>query len=824
MKISYNWLKLYHDADLSPDKVAEILTGCGLEVESTELFQSVKGGLKGIVIGEVLSCEKHPNSDHLSLTTVAVGAGDPLKIVCGASNVAKGQKVAVALIGATLYFNDTELKLQRTKIRGEVSEGMICAEDELGIGSSHAGIMVLDPEAPVGMPASEYFQVEEDVVYTIGLTPNRVDAASHVGVARDLTAVVNNFGRSRVDYLQRKGLKLPDVSSFSIDNTSRTVGVTIEDPNACPRYSGITISGITVKESPGWLKNRLMSIGLRPINNIVDITNFILMELGQPLHAFDCDQISGEKVIVRKYPKGTKFITLDHVERELCENDLMICNTDEPMCIAGVFGGISSGVTQATTSVFIESAYFDPVHIRRTSRHHGLQTDASFRFERGANINITVFALKRAALMIREIAGGQISSEIIDVYPDPFPEVIVELDYNNLDRLIGKTLSRDVVKSIMTDLGFEIRQEPVSGTGLQLVVPAFKVDVVREADVIEEVLRIYGYNNVEILSEVRASLSYTIFPDAEKAQNLVADYLAANGFNEIMNNSLTRSTYYSGNSEFPFEQCVRMLNPISRDLDVLRQTLLYGSVESMVFNQNRKQPDLKMFEFGRIYSTVNDENDPVTGFHEENHLALLLTGRSQPENWNMPIKPTDFFELKGYLEAFIKKLAIPMDKWCIKPFNSGQIADGLCYIMNEQPIMTLGYVNGQVLKQFDCKQPVLYAEVNWDLLFSLIPRKEAQYKGIPKFPDVRRDLALLVNQDVTFDQIEKLAYQTEKRLLQKVGLFDVYEGDKIASGKKSYAVSFILQDNEKTLTDKEIEKTMDRLINALNSQLNAQIR
>jgi len=822
MKISFNWLKQYHDADLSPDKVAELLTGCGLEVESMDLFQTVKGGLKGVVIGEVLTCEKHPNSDHLSLTTVSIGTGEPLKIVCGASNVAKGQKVAVATLGTTLYFNDASLTLQRTKIRGEVSEGMICAEDELGLGSSHAGIMVLEPGAQVGMPASEYFKVEEDVVFTIGLTPNRVDAASHLGVARDLVAVVNNFGKDHSDPSRFKHLLFPDVSGFNVDNHTMPIEVIIEDPKACPRYSGITVSGITVKESPGWLKNRLLAIGLRPINNIVDITNFILMELGQPLHAFDSHQIEGGKVIIKKYPEGTKFSTLDHVERALSANDLMICNTAEPMCIAGVFGGVKSGVTAETTSVFLESAYFDPVHVRKTSRYHGLQTDASFRFERGANIDITVMALKRAALMIREIAGGEISSGIVDIYPSTILPATVELSYDNLDHLIGKRIPRDVVANILTDLGIQLLEE--SGSGLRLQIPAFKVDVTREADVIEEIMRVYGYNNIETLDEVRSSLSYTNSPDPEKTQNMVANWLAANGFNEIMNNSLTRSVYYADNADFPVQHSVKMLNPTSRDLDVMRQTLLYGVLESTVFNQNRKNGDLKMFEFGRVYSTVSEKDDPVQGYHEENHLAIMITGRSQPENWNIGDKPVDFFDLKGMLEAMFKKLAVKQDHWVIEPFRSKQIADGLSYSVNGKKILHIGHISSPVLAAFDCKQPVVYAEVNWDLLFSLVPGKVAPYQEIPKFPEVRRDLAMLVDREITFSQIEKLALQTEKRLLKKVGLFDVYEGDKIAPGKRSYAISLILQDKDKTLTDKEIEKAIERLIKAMNSQLNAQIR
>ena len=831
MKISYNWLKQYHDLDLSPDKVAEMLTGCGLEVESQEPFQSIKGGLKGVVIGEVLTCMKHPNSDHLSLTTVDIGGEEALKIVCGASNVAQGQKVVVATIGTTLSFGDKEVTLQRTKIRGEVSEGMICAEDELGLGASHAGIMVLDADTPVGMAASDYFNVEEDVTFTIGLTPNRADAASHTGVARDLVAVANNFGRNQGGGLPGHCLVMPDVSGFHIDNDLRHIDVVVEDIEACPRYSGITLTGVNVAESPDWLKNRMLAIGLRPINNIVDITNFVLMELGQPLHAFDADRITGDKVIVKKYPKGTKFTTLDNIERELSENDLMICNTNEPMCIAGVFGGIRSGVTGETKNVFLESACFDPKHVRKTSRYHGLQTDASFRFERGTNIDITVFALKRAAVMIRELAGGVVSSEIIDVCPQPFPPVEVELSYSNLDRLIGKTINRDVVKSILKDLEIAVTDEIKTGSGsmeevaaLRLLVPAFKVDVTREADVVEEILRIYGYNNIEINDEVRSSLSFSTGIDPERVQNHVADYLAANGFHEIMNNSLTRSTYYESNTDFPAERCVKMLNPISRDLDVMRQTLLFGAIESIVHNQNRKSADLKMFEFGRVYSLLDDQHDPVPGYHEEKHLALLMTGRLQPENWNTSDRQVDFFELKRYLGAIFKKLAVVQDRWTTAPYSSGMISDGLVGNAAGKTLFVIGSLSGQTLKAFDVKQPVLYAELNWDNLLSLIPVKNAQYSEIPRFPEVRRDLALLVDQEVTFDQIRDLAFQAEKKLLIDVGLFDVYEGDKIMQGKKSYAVSFILQDIGKTLTDKEIEKVMERLMKAFAANLNAQLR
>lgn len=824
MKISYNWLKQYHDLELSPDKVAEMLTGCGLEVECQEPYQSVKGGMKGVVVGEVLTCEKHPDSDHLSITTVETGSGTPLNIVCGAANVARGQKVAVATIGTTLYLGEKELTIQRTKIRGTVSEGMICAEDELGIGTSHAGIMVLNPDAPVGMSASEYFKVEEDVTFTIGLTPNRVDASSHAGVARDLVAVANNFGVNEPAASGNRRRVLPDISAFRVDNDNRHIRVFIEDKAACSRYSGITVTGIHVAESPDWLKNRLRSIGLRPINNVVDITNFVLMELGQPLHAFDCDRITGNEVVIRKYPGGTKFVTLDEIERDLSGDDLMICNAKEPMCMAGIFGGIRSGVTAETNSVFIESACFDPGHIRKSSRLHGLQTDASFRFERGTDFNMTVFALKRAAMLIREITGGLISSEIEDVVPTPLPPRIIRLSYHNLDRLSGKVLNRAVVKNILTDLGIAVKEETADGSGIIAEIPAFKVDVTREADLIEEVLRIYGYNNIEPHDEIKTSLSFTVTPDPEKVQNIVSDYLAAGGFNEIMNNSLTRSAYYAGNHEYPLERSVKMLNPISRDLDVMRQTLLYGVLECVVFNQNRKVQDLKMFEFGRVYSARTVNSDPLPGYHEEKHLALIVTGRSQPENWNVSGRPVDFYDLKGYLEGICSKLSISLEKFTVRPFQSAMMHEGLQYMFDGKSVFTIGLISSRLMKAFDCRQPVYYAEADWDLLFSLIPVKTGLYRGIPKFPEVRRDLSLLVDSAVTFAEIEKLAYQAGKKLLKKVGLFDVYEGEKIASGKKSYAISFILQDDDKTLTDKEIEKTMGRIMEALVSEFKAMLR
>ncbi|MCX6284050.1 MAG: phenylalanine--tRNA ligase subunit beta, partial [Bacteroidetes bacterium] len=783
MKISYNWLRQYIKTDLPPEKLAELLTGCGLEVEGTEEFYSVKGGLKGVVIGEVLSCGKHPGSDHLSLTTVNTGQGDPLKIVCGASNVAAGQKVAVAGIGTILYFNDKELKLQKTRIRGEFSEGMICAEDELSLGKDHSGIMILDPGAEVGTPASEYFGIEHDWVFTIGLTPNRADAASHIGVARDIAAVINNFGRSEPLGSGRAKICLPDVSAFKQDNENLVIGITVEDPSACPRYTGLTITGIEVKESPAWLKNRLSAVGLRPINNIVDITNYILMELGQPLHAFDARQITGHQVLVKKYPGGTKFTTLDEVERELGSDDLMICSKTEPMCIAGVFGGVKSGVNSETTSVFLESAFFDPVHIRKTARYHGLSTDASFRFERGADYNITVYAIQRAALLIKEIAGGEISSPIIDIYPKPLKPATVLLPWYNLDRLIGKTLNRQVVGDILTDIGMQVTGYPQSGNeGLEIVVPSYKVDVTRDVDVIEEVLRIYGYNNVEILPEVRSSMSFTKKPDPDKVRNIVSDYLSANGFNEIMNNSLSRSLYYEQTPDFPAALCVKILNPISRDLDVMRQNLLFGCLESMIYNMNRKSADLKFYEFGTVYQIAAGTDDPVKGYHEESHLAMALTGKSAAENWNSGSESVNWFELSGYLQAIFRKLGIDplagnnVQSITQKTFRGNTFSSGMNFYLNENVIGSAGLLSRNILKTFDIRQDVYYAEFNWNAILALVPLRETQYRELPRFPEVRRDLALLLDEAVKFEDIEKLAYQTEKKLLKQVGLFDVYEG------------------------------------------------
>jgi phenylalanyl-tRNA synthetase beta chain len=822
MKISYQWLKEYVEGIPKPEKVAEILTGCGLEVEGTEVYSSVKGGLHGIVIGEVLTCAKHPGSDHLSLTTVSTGQGEPLRIVCGAPNVAAGQKVAVATVGTTLYFKDKEVTIQRAKIRGELSEGMICAEDELGLGTDHAGIMVLDPAAVPGTPASDYFHIEEDVVFEIGLTPNRPDAASHIGVARDLLAVMNHGPGTGL-----KGpfnLTLPDVSRFSAGKDGRKTEVIIEDVAGCPRYSGLTLTGIRVGESPAWLRNRLNAVGLRPINNIVDITNFILLELGQPLHAFDADRILGGKVVIKRLPESTPFVTLDEVERKLTGQDLMICNTKEPMCIAGVFGGLRSGVTETTTSVFLESAYFDPRSIRKTSRHHALQTDASFRFERGADISITVYALKRAALLIQELAGGEIASDIVDVYPEPFLPSKVSLSYAHLDRLIGKVIDRKTVDGILRSLGIRILAS--TEEGLELEIPSYKVDVTREADVIEEVLRIYGYDNIEFPDAIRSSISATPKPDPDKIRNVMSDYLCANGFTEIMNNSLTRSSLYEDNPAYPVGQCVRILNPLSRELDVLRQTLLYGGLETIVYNQNRKISDCRLFEFGSCYSLVplQPGADPLGKYREEIHLSILMTGRAQKESWNTSGRNHDIYDLKGFVNTVVSLSGLDLSAAETKTESSGIFREGLSYNIGNDKVVTFGVLSGAILRQFDCRQEVLYADVNWDVLFRNLKTGDKQVKELPKFPAVRRDLALLLNRSVPFAELEKLAFETEKKLLKEVGLFDVYEGEKIEEGMKSYALWFVLQDEEKTLTDDQIDKVMNKLIKVYADRLNARIR
>lgn len=814
MKISYNWLKDYVQTDLSPNELGILLTDCGLEVESIEAFETVKGGLRGMVVGEVKSKEKHPDADRLNLTTVDVGTGTLLNIVCGAANVEAGQKVVVATIGATLYPSTGEpFEIKKSKIRGKESEGMICAEDEIGLGTSHAGIMVLDASAKPGTPANEYFKMESDFVFEIGLTPNRADAASHVGVARDVVALLNTKANEL-----KHDLKLQDMRIFKVDETTSKMEVVVEDALSCPRYSGLSISGITVKESPDWLKNRLKAIGLRPINNIVDATNYVLHELGQPMHAFDADKIKGGKVIVKKLADKTKFKTLDETERELSSDDLMICDTDGGMCIAGVFGGIESGVTEKTTNIFLESAYFNSSSIRRSSKRHGLKTDASFRYERGTDPNITVYALKRAAMLIKDIAGGRISSEVIDIYPTPIENFKVPFSFEKCEQLIGKKIDIELIKIIITSLGIEIEHE--GNDALLLSVPPFKVDVQREQDIVEEVLRIYGYNNIEIPTVLNSSLSYAEKPDKEKIQNVISDLLTNNGFSEMMCLSLTKGEYATKLQSLSEDRSVAMLNPLSSDLNVLRQTLLFSGLETIAYNQNRKNPDLKLYEFGKTYISVKGE---TTKYVESKHLSVFITGRKQEESWNASNDQMNFYTLKGVVKNIIERLGIKDIK--MTELKSDVYSQGLAYHWNKKLLVEFGEVSKSLSsKLMDIKMPVFYADFNWDLVLEAMKKTSTVYEEVPKFPEVRRDLALLIDKTIQFEQLEQLAFQSEKSLLKTVNLFDVYEGDKLPKGKKSYALSFILQDESATLTDKQIEKIMEKLMKTYQEKAGAEIR
>jgi phenylalanyl-tRNA synthetase beta chain len=818
MNLSYNWLKKYIQFDATPEKLSELLTDCGLEVEKMEKVQSVKGGLEGVVIGEVLTCEKHPNADTLSITTVSLGNDIVLPIVCGAPNVAAGQKVPVAQVGTTLYDGDTAFKIKKSKIRGEISQGMICAEDELGLGSQHDGIMVLDKEAVVGSQAKDYFKIEDDYRYEIGLTPNRSDATSQIGSARDLVAVFNQLNGNRDHQLI-----LPDVSNFKVDNTNLDIEVKVEDEQACPRYSGITLSNIEVKESPEWLKNALKAIDIRPINNIVDITNFVMYETGQPLHAFDADAIVGNQVIVKKLEKGSKFITLDEVERELSANDLMICNSEEGMCIAGVFGGLKSGITAKTNRMFLESAYFEATGIRKTSKFHALQTDASFRYERGADPNMTIYALKRAALLIKELAGAEISSEIKDVYPNKIEPWNVSIQYKHVERLIGKSIPKEIIKNILIDLEIKIEEE--SEDGLMLQIPTFKVDVTREADVIEEILRIYGYNNIHFSDSVHSALSFTKKPDNEKLQNLVSDYLSNNGFAEMMNNSLTKASYYEENVDFDAKQSVAMLNPLSSDLNILRQSLMYGGLEAVLYNSNRKNQDLKLYEFGKSYRLVDKQAEKVEKrYTEEKHLALFMTGKDKGDSWRSPSKAVDFYDLKRVVLHILKKLQFNTMSLQAANVEKNYFAEGVSYAMNNRLLVEFGRLSSKAVKAMGIKQTVFYADFNWQNILKTVKQIDVQYQGVSKFPVVRRDLALVVDKSVKFESIEKLAFKSEKRILKSVNLFDIYEADELGKNKKSYSVSFFLQNDEKTLNDKQIDKMMNRFIHIFEENLGAIIR
>jgi phenylalanyl-tRNA synthetase beta chain len=816
MKVSYSWLKEYIKTDKSPEEICDILTQTGLEVGGLEEVETVKGGLKGLVIGEVVTCEPHPNSDHLSKTTVNVGTGEPLPIVCGAPNVAAGQKVVVATVGTTLYDGDDEFKIKKSKIRGEVSMGMICAEDEIGVGTDHDGIMVLNETAKTGTEAKDYFKIESDWVIEIDLTPNRIDGASHIGAARDLAA----FLQKTEDIKYTK----PSVEKFAVDNRNLEIPVEVKTPEACVRYSGVTISGVEIKESPEWLQNRLKTIGLAPINNVVDITNFVLFETGQPLHAFDAAAITDNKVIVQTLPAKTKFTTLDEVERELDEKDLMICNTEEGMCIAGVFGGIDSGVKESTKNIFLESACFDPVFIRKTARRHGLNTDASFRFERGTDPNGVIYALKRAALLIKEIAGGTISSDIVDIYPEPVEDFKVNVSYANITRLIGKDLGNETVKNILQSL--EIKIESETETGLSLLVPPYRVDVKREADVIEEILRIYGYNNIEIPTQVNSSLQTAEKPDPNRIRELIAEMLSAQGFNEIWSNSLTKASYYEGLKNYKDEQTVKMLNPLSTDLNGMRQTLLFGGLETIAYNANRQNKNLKLYEFGNCYFYKGTElkDKPANNYWEENHLGLFLTGNKEAESWSAKEEATSFYGLKTSAENILKRLGVEKQKMQISETQNELFAEGLTYSFNNKIVLELGIVAGGFLKKSGIENPVYYADFNWDNVFAIHKKHKVLFEELPKFPAVRRDLALLLDKTVKFSQIKEVAQKVERQILRDVDLFDVYEGQGVPSGKKSYAVSFILRDDQRTLKEKQIDKTMQKLIAAFNRELGAELR
>lgn len=805
MKISYNWLKNYIDTDIDPEKISDILTDSGLEIDGMTKIQTIKGGLEGLIVGEVLTKEKHPDADKLNCTTINVGGTELLNIVCGASNLEIGQKVVVATIGTTLYSGDDSFKIKKSKIRGQLSEGMICAEDEIGLGKGHDGIMVLDTATAVGTLAKDHFNVEDDYELEIGLTPNRADATGHIGVARDLVAVL---GQS-----QEINLVKPSVEDFKVDNTALNITVEIEDVELCPRYSGVTISGLEVKDSPDWLKNRLLSIGLTPINNVVDVTNFVLHETGQPLHAFDAAKIAGNKIIVKTVADKTKFTTLDETERELSKDDLMICSEEKEMCIAGVFGGSESGVTKTTTSIFVESAYFNAVSVRKSAKRHGLNTDASFRFERGADPRITIYALKRAANLIKEITGGTVSSEIVDVYPTPIENFEIDFSYANCDRTIGQAIDRDVIKKILTDLEIEIVSE--NGDELKLSVPPFKVDVQREIDIIEEVLRIYGYNNIVLPDVLKSSLSYRTKPEKEKVTNIISDLLVSNGFNEMLSNSLTKADYYGDTAD----SLVRIKNPLSIELDVLRQSMVYDGLETIVYNQNRKNSDVKLFEWGKTYFKTE------TKFKEHSHLSLFISGASTNENWDtVNAGDVNFYQLKGVVNTIMEKFG--MNKFNVRMEESelACLDYGLKYKVNNIDLVEFGKIDSTTQKKFAINNEVFYVVFNYDNFIKLVGMNKVVYKEVSKFPSMRRDLALLIDKTVTYNSIKELASKQEKKLLKAINLFDVYEGKNLPEGKKSYAVSFQFQDENKTLVDKQIDKVMSKIITSLEKELDAKLR
>lgn len=807
MKISYSWLKNYLHLELPAEEIAQLLTNTGLEVEGIEEVESIKGGLKGVVIGEVLSKKQHPNADRLSITTVNIGANEPLQIVCGAPNVASGQKVPVATVGTWLYSGEEKIKIKKNKIRGEVSEGMICGEDELSLGPDTDGIMVLDKKAKVGTAASEYFNLESDTVFEIGLTPNRSDAMGHIGVARDLLTVLNHQGH-------KLEMCRPSVEKFVVANTSKKIDVELKDEVLCPRYSAVSIAGVKVADSPEWLQNKLGAIGITPINNVVDITNYVLHEIGQPLHAFDIDKIEGDKVVVATVKDKTKLTTLDEVERELSSSDLMINNAKKSMCIAGVLGGLDSAVSSSTTDIFLESAYFNAVSIRKTAKRHGLSTDASFRFERGCDPNITVYALKRAALLITEICGGEIASEVVDIYPKKIEHFKLELTYAKMDALIGEQIDRDKVKSILKNLEIEIVNS--TDEGLSLVVPPFRTDVQREVDVIEEILRIYGFNSVDISSKLTTSITFSNGVNSEDVSNTIADLLANNGFCEAMNNSLSKSEYTALIPDLDANQNVEILNPLSKDLNVMRQSLLFSGLENVAYNQNRKNANVKFFEFGKSYHKTEKGNV------ENQHLQLLISGRIWKENWDKPNDKVNFNFIKEKVAHILNRLGIQKIK--VEAISSHGFSAGLMYKFKNKRLVCVGKLDKKLCKAFDVKSDVYAADFNWDLLLELTKNTKIKYKQTSKFPEVRRDLSLLIDNSVSFEVLQKIAKQADNKILKSVNLFDVYEGEKLAKGKKSYALSFTMSDKSKTLTDKEVDKVMEKLITSFQDKAGAEIR
>ena len=820
MEISYKWLKEYVDFDLTPQETADVLTSCGLEVDSLEEVQTIKGGLKGLYVGKVLTCEMHPNSDHLHITTVDLGKGEPQQIVCGAPNVAAGQKVIVADLGCVLYDGDKEFVIKKSKLRGVESNGMICAEDEIGVGTSHDGIIVLPEDAPVGQPAAEYYHLESDWVIEIDITANRSDALSHWGVARDLYAWLKRNGYNT-------SLHRPDCSEFTVDNTNLPIDVEIENTEACKRYACVSITGCEVKESPEWLQDKLKVIGLRPINNIVDITNYVMMAYGQPMHCFDADMVKGNKIVVRTQPEGTKFVTLDGEEHTLGEHDLSICNAKEPMCIAGIFGGKGSGTYDTTTNVVLESAYFHPTWIRKSARRHGLSTDASYRFERGIDPNGIIYALKQAAILCKQLAGGKVSMEIKDVYPTPIADARVQLDYEYVDRLIGKKIGNDMIRSIVESLEMKVVSE--TDTGLELDVPAYRVDVQRPCDVVEDILRIYGYNNVEIPSQLKSSL--TILGDEDKAyhhQNVISEQLVGCGFREILNNSLTKTAYYTELNHYTEDTTVKVMNPLSSDLGVMRQTLLFGGLESICRNVNHKMPNLRFFEFGNCYHfspEKNNDEDPIKAYTEEMHLGMWLTGKRVEGSWAHADEQSNFYELKAYVMNIFTRLGVNPGIVVAEKSDNNVFGKALALKARSGKLLCeMGTVSHKLLKKMDIDQDVFYADINWNNIMRAIKKNETLYHDISKFPSVSRDLALLIDKSVEFEQIEQIARQTEKKLLKSVELFDVYEGKNLPEGKKSYAVNFILQDETKTLNDKQIEAIMTKLINNLKQKLGAELR